>query len=108
MRLVVQRVLNSKVDGKTYERALDKIGLTLNANAIPNDTMPRFTPSGVRLGTPAITSRGLNEKDMVKIADWMETIAKICAEKRQDGVTEGRLREEVRKMALAHPLPSAK
>jgi glycine hydroxymethyltransferase len=96
------------IDGKTYERALDKIGLTLNANAIPNDTMPRFTPSGVRLGTPAITSRGLDEKDMVKIADWMETIAKICAEKRQDGVTEGRLREEVRKMALAHPLPSAK
>ena len=106
--ILVDMMASFKVDGKTYERALDKIGLTLNANAIPNDTMPRFTPSGVRLGTPAITSRGLNEKDMVKIADWMETIAKICAEKRQDGVTEGRLREEVRKMALAHPLPSAR
>lgn len=96
------------VDGKTYERALDRIGLTLNANAIPNDTMPRFTPSGVRLGTPAITSRGLDEKDMVKIADWMFEVAKICADKRQDAVTDSRLREEVRKMALAHPLPSEK
>lgn len=106
--ILVDMIASFGVDGKTYERALDKIGLTLNANAIPNDTMPRFTPSGVRLGTPAITSRGLNEKDMVKIADWMETIAKICAEKRQDGVTEAKLREEVREMALAHPLPSAK
>lgn len=96
------------VDGKTYERALDRIGLTLNANAIPNDTMPRFTPSGVRLGTPAITSRGLNEEDMVKIADWMLEVVKICADKRQDAVTDSRLREEVRKMALAHPLPSEK
>ena len=106
--ILVDMIASFGVDGKTYERALDKIGLTLNANAIPNDTMPRFTPSGVRLGTPAITSRGLDEKDMVKIADWMETIAKICAEKRQDGVTEAKLREEVREMALAHPLPSAK
>lgn len=106
--ILVDMMASFGVDGKTYERALDKIGLTLNANAIPNDTMPRFTPSGVRLGTPAVTSRGLDTKDMVKIADWMETIAKICAEKRQDGVTEGRLREEVREMALAHPLPSAK
>ena len=96
------------VDGKTYERALDRIGLTLNANAIPNDTMPRFTPSGVRLGTPAITSRGLDEKDMVKIADWMLEVVKICTDKRQDAVTDSRLREEVRKMALAHPLPSEK
>jgi glycine hydroxymethyltransferase len=96
------------VDGKTYERALDRIGLTLNANAIPNDTMPRFTPSGVRLGTPAITSRGLNEKDMVQIADWMKQVVDICKDKRQDAVTDGRLREEVRKMALAHPLPSDK
>ena len=96
------------VDGKTYERALDRIGLTLNANAIPNDTMPRFTPSGVRLGTPAITSRGLNEEDMVKIADWMLEVVKICADKRQDAVTDSRLREEVRKMALEHPLPSEK
>jgi len=96
------------VDGKTYERALDRIGLTLNANAIPNDTMPRFTPSGVRLGTPAITSRGLVESDMVKIADWMLEVVKICAEKRQDAVTDSRLREEVRQLALAHPLPSEK
>jgi hypothetical protein len=43
---------------------------------------------------------------MVKIADWMLEVVKICADKRQDAVTDSRLREEVRKMALAHPLPS--
>lgn len=106
--ILVDIMASFGVDGKTYERALDRIGLTLNANAIPNDTMPRFTPSGVRLGTPAITSRGLDEKDMVKIADWMLEVVKICADKRQDAVTDSRLREEVRKMALTHPLPSEK
>ena len=106
--ILIDMMASFGVDGKTYERALDRIGLTLNANAIPNDTMPRFTPSGVRLGTPAITSRGLNEKDMVKIADWMKQVVDICKEKRQDAVTDSRLREEVRKMALAHPLPSEK
>lgn len=106
--ILVDIMASFGVDGKTYERALDRIGLTLNANAIPNDTMPRFTPSGVRLGTPAITSRGLDEKDMVKIADWMLEVVKICTDKRQDAVTDSRLREEVRKMALAHPLPSEK
>ena len=106
--ILVDIMASFGVDGKTYERALDRIGLTLNANAIPNDTMPRFTPSGVRLGTPAITSRGLDEKDMVKIADWMKQVVDICKEKRQDAVTDSRLREEVREMALAHPLPSEK
>lgn len=106
--ILIDMMASFGVDGKTYERALDRIGLTLNANAIPNDTMPRFTPSGVRLGTPAITSRGLDEKDMVKIADWMKQVVDICKDKRQDAVTDSRLREEVRKMALAHPLPSEK
>ena len=59
------------IDGKEAETAMDKIGLTLNANAIPDDPLPRFRPSGIRLGTPAITTRGAKEDDMKKIAEWM-------------------------------------
>jgi glycine hydroxymethyltransferase len=60
------------IDGKVAEVAMDKIGLTLNANAIPDDPLPMFRPSGIRLGTPALTTRGLTEDDMPHIADWMK------------------------------------
>lgn len=60
------------INGKVAEVALDKIGLTLNANSIPDDPLPPFKPSGIRLGTPALTTRGLKEDNMVIIADWIQ------------------------------------
>lgn len=60
------------IDGKEAEIAMDKIGLTLNANAIPDDPLTRFRPSGIRLGTPAVTTRGAKETDMGKISEWMK------------------------------------
>lgn len=80
------------VDGKVVERALDKIGLTLNANAVPDDPLPMFTPSGIRLGTPALTTRGLSEGHMVKIAEWM----KQAIDHRDDDTVLNSLRAEVR------------
>ena len=59
------------INGKEAETALDAIGLTLNANVIPDDPLPPFRPSGIRLGTPALTSRGLREEHMPQIAEWM-------------------------------------
>lgn len=59
------------IDGKEVEVALDKIGLTLNANTVPDDPLPPFRPSGIRLGTPAMTTRGLKEEHMIWIAEWM-------------------------------------
>src|SRR4029079_11319491 len=59
------------IDGSEAEEALDKIGLSLNKNFIPDDTLPPFKPSGIRLGTPAMTTRGLKEKEMEHIAEWM-------------------------------------
>lgn len=59
------------VDGKTAEKAIDAIGLSLNANAVPDDPLPMFTPSGIRLGTPAMTTRGLKQEHMPLIAHWM-------------------------------------
>lgn len=60
------------VDGKEAEIALDKICLTLNANVVPNDPLPAFRPSGIRLGTPALTTRGLKEEHMAQLAEWMQ------------------------------------
>lgn len=59
------------IDGKAAEKALDAIGLTANANVIPDDPLPPFKPSGLRLGTPAMTTRGLKEDTMPQIAKWM-------------------------------------
>lgn len=67
-------------DGKLYETALDRIGLTLNANSLPHDKGAAFRPSGVRLGTPAITTRGFGPAEMQQIATWMEQVADICIE----------------------------
>ena len=92
------------IDGKEAEKVMDKIGLTLNANSIPNDQLTMFKPSGIRLGTPAITSRGMTEKDMLKIADWMAK----AIENRYDDEYLQRIKEEVREFALKYPLPSDK
>ena len=79
------------IDGKEAEIAMDKIGLTLNANAIPDDPLPRFRPSGIRLGTPAITTRGAKEDDMKKIAEWM----KQSIDSRNNDEILAKLRKEV-------------
>jgi glycine hydroxymethyltransferase len=59
------------INGKEAEEAMDKIGLTLNKNSVPDDPNPPFRPSGIRLGTPAMTTRGLKEEHMPQIAEWM-------------------------------------
>jgi glycine hydroxymethyltransferase len=90
------------LDGKVVEETLDKIGLTLNKNSIANDTLPPYRPGGIRLGTPAITTRGLLEKDMEQIAEWM----KQAIDSRDDATKLDALREEVKTFALRYPLPS--
>lgn len=90
------------LDGKIVEETLDKIGLTLNKNAIANDTLPPFRPSGVRLGTPALTTRGLVEKDMATLADWLKT----AIDARDDAAKLAELRAQVKAFALNYPLPS--
>jgi len=98
-------------DGKLYEKALDQVGLTLNANSLPHDKGAAFRPSGVRLGTPAITTRGLGTAEMQKLATWMKQAADICKEagsetalsEHQDKLAQ--IREEVRTLALNFPVP---
>lgn len=93
-----------KIDGRLAQDLYDKIGLTANCNAIPNDTLPPFRPSGLRVGTPAITSRGLKEEHMATIADWM---AKAAANHNDEHELE-RLRQEVIAFTSEFPLPSDK
>ena len=90
------------IDGKTAERAMDKIGLTLNANSIPNDKLSMFTPSGIRLGTPAITSRGMKEEQMDRIAEWM----RFAIENRDNPKELAKVKKEVADFARLFPLPS--
>jgi len=92
------------LDGGVVETALDKIGLTLNKNAIANDPLPPFKPSGVRLGTPAVTTRGLLEGDMEKIAEWMLQ----AINNRDDDKKLASLKDEVKQFSLKFPLPSDK
>lgn len=91
-----------EIDGKVAEIALDKIGLTLNANSIADDPLPPFRPSGIRLGTPALTTRGLKEEHMAQIADWM----KQAIDAREDEAKLVTIREEVVAFARQFPLPS--
>ena len=90
------------IDGKTAERAMDKIGLTLNANSIPNDKLSMFTPSGIRLGTPAITSRCMKEDQMGQIAEWM----RFAIENRDNPEELAKVKKEVADFAKLFPLPS--
>ncbi len=90
------------IDGKVAEEALDAIGLTLNKNAIADDTLPPFRPSGIRLGTPALTTRGLREEHMEQIAEWMKQA--IDARENNDALEQ--LRQEVQSFAKGFPLPS--
>lgn len=69
---------NKKVNGALAAYALECANIILNKNGVPNDTMPPFYPSGIRLGTPAITTRGVNEKDMGKVAEWIDRVIKAC------------------------------
>ena len=85
------------VTGKEMERRLDEVHITVNKNAIPNDPEKPFVTSGIRVGTPAVTSRGFKEGEMLKIAEWMRDIA-VDFESNKD-----RISEEV--MALCKKFP---
>ena len=91
-----------KIDGKVAEEALDKIGLTLNKNSIADDPLPPFRPSGIRFGTPAITTRGLKEADMKLLAGWMHE----AISKHDDQKALRKLGDTVKAFALQFPLPS--
>ncbi|MBH1955979.1 serine hydroxymethyltransferase [Candidatus Saccharibacteria bacterium] len=83
------------IDGKTLEEGLGKIGITANANSIPDDTLPPFRPSGLRLGTPAVTTRGLKKDDMVQLASWIRSVVDLESSGGASSSSYASIREDV-------------
>jgi glycine hydroxymethyltransferase len=98
--LLLVDVFEKGILGSEAELALGKAGITVNKNAIPYDTNPPLKPSGIRIGTPALTTRGMQEPEMRIIATW---IAKAL-EKRHDDAALERIRGEVAELANRFPL----
>ncbi len=98
--LLLVDVFEKGILGSEAELALGKAGITVNKNAIPYDTNPPLKPSGIRIGTPALTTRGMKEPEMRQIAKWIE---KALEERNNDAALE-RIRVEVAEMANQFPL----
>jgi glycine hydroxymethyltransferase len=86
--------------GSEAEYALGEAGITVNKNAIPYDTNPPMKPSGIRIGTPALTTRGMKEPEMLRIAEWIAR----ALEQRHDAAALQQIRGEVLEMAESFPL----
>jgi glycine hydroxymethyltransferase len=99
--LVIDTVASFGLDGRAAEEALDRIGITTNKQVIPDDPRPPLRPSGVRLGTPACTTRGMDEADMALLAGWMVKVLRAP----EDAALTERLRGEVTAFCRRHPVP---
>ena len=74
--LIDLRTKFPELTGKVAEKALVAADITVNKNTVPNETRSPFVTSGVRVGTPAVTSRGFNEADMAKVAKWIARVVR--------------------------------
>jgi len=98
--LVDLRPSHEELTGKDAERALESAGITVNKNTVPGETRSPFVTSGLRIGTPALTTRGMKEEEMRRIADW---IAEILASP-EDEERIVKVRAEVRELCASYPL----
>lgn len=101
--LLLIDLTNKNISGKKAAKALDVAGLEANYNTVPFDPRKPFDPSGLRIGTPAVTTRGMKEAHMEQIAAWMDQA--IEAAKREDALTLGAVFEEVRSFTKQFPAP---
>jgi len=98
--LLLVDVFSKKVTGKEAQSALENAGITVNKNAIPFDTQPPMVASGIRIGTPAVTTRGLREPQMQLIADWISEVLHNIG----DESVQRRVRSEVEALTEKFPL----
>lgn len=101
--LILVDLTNKGIGGKPAAKALDLAGLELNYNTVPFDPRKPFDPSGIRLGTPAVTTRGLGVEQMPLIADWMDRAVQ-AAETGDDPALE-KIAAEVRELLAGYPMP---
>ena len=90
------------INGKQAQEILDRAGITVNKNGIPFDTYPIFKPGGIRIGTPAVTTRGMKEEEMLEIADLIND----ALNRRDDAVALEQIRAKVRELTSRFPLPA--
>ena len=101
LMLVDLRGRDADLTGADAERWLEAAGMIVNKNGIPNDPRPPMVTSGLRLGTPALTTRGLKEAEMVRVADWLD---RVMTSKGDEAVCDA-VREEIRVFCGDFPLP---
>lgn len=101
--LILIDLTNKGIGGKAAAKALDDAGVELNYNTVPYDTRKPFDPSGIRLGTSALTTRGLREAHMTDVARWID--AAVTAAARQDNAALGPIAAQVRDLLAGFPMP---
>lgn len=100
--LFVLSLVGQNASGKEAEKALERAGISISRSTIPNDPNPPFNPSGLRIGTPAVTTRGMKESEMEKIANMIDRV--IQQTDNDDLINQ--VKEEVKELAKQFPLPS--
>jgi glycine hydroxymethyltransferase len=98
--LLLVSLIRKEITGRKVERTLEKAGITVNKNTVPYDPQKPFVTSGVRIGTPAVTTRGMREAEMLQIGDWFHR----AISQRDDADALAAIRGEVEEMALRFPL----
>ncbi|WP_347405284.1 serine hydroxymethyltransferase [Asanoa sp. WMMD1127] len=101
--LILADLTSKGIGGKPAAQALDRAGIELNYNTVPFDTRKPFDPSGIRLGTAALTTRGLTEEHMPQVAAWMDEA--VTAALKDDEASIERVAGEVRDLLAAFPMP---
>ena len=101
--LLLIDLTNKKISGAEAEKALGKAGITVNKNTVPFEPRSPFDPSGIRLGTPALTTRGMKEAEMEQVAEWIDKA--IAGQKDEKKLAA--IRSEIHEFAKKFPLPSA-
>ena len=100
--LIVVDMTSKGISGKDAELVLDKVGISVSRSTIPNDPNPPINPSGVRFGAPAVTTRGMKEEEIKKIAIWINS---AILHKDEPEILD-KIKEEVKNMCLKFPIPS--
>ncbi|HEY8142691.1 MAG TPA: serine hydroxymethyltransferase [Kofleriaceae bacterium] len=99
--LILVDLTNKSVPGKVAARALDRAGIVCNYNTVPFDPRKPFDPSGIRLGTPAVTSRNMDESDMRQVAEWIDQVVA----RPEDEALGAKIKSAVAELCRAHPAP---
>jgi glycine hydroxymethyltransferase len=103
--LILIDLTNKAVTGKSAAKALDRARITTNYNTVPFDPRKPFDPSGIRIGTPAVTTRGMREAEMERIAGWIDQVVEAVRDQRASAIAA--IADDVRELALGFPVPGA-